>query len=202
MKTGIEILTIIGAYLLGSVPFGYIFTKKMIGINIREYGSGNTGSTNVRRYAGKKAAIFTQLCDMLKGLLPIAIIFFLQNKNICSFDDFFIYSVALASIVGHNFSIFLKFKGGKGVNTTLGATLLLSPFSVFAAVVVYFIVKWSSKYVSLGSVCLGVTLTVTDLIIHKTSILSYYLLTCTFFILMMHIPNIKRLMDGTESRVK
>ena len=202
MKTGFEILYIIFAYLLGSIPFGYIFTKKLIGVDIRKLGSGNTGSTNVSRVAGRKASVITQLCDMMKGLLPVAIIFFLQNKNFFLFDEFFIYAVALASILGHNFSIFLKFKGGKGVNTTLGATLLLSPFSVFASVMVYFIVKWSSKYVSLGSVCLGVTLTVSDLLIHKTSVRFYYLLTCTIFILLMHIPNIKRLIDGTESRVK
>jgi glycerol-3-phosphate acyltransferase PlsY len=202
MKTGLEVVLIIISYLLGSIPFGYIFTKSIAGLNIREHGSGNTGSTNVRRIAGRKVALFTQLCDMMKGLLPVSIILILQYYKFFHFDNFLIYAVALSAILGHDFSIFLNFKGGKGVNTTLGATLLLSPYSVFASVLVYFLVKWSSKYVSLGSVCLAITLTLTDVIIHKTSILFYYLLICSILIVIMHIPNIKRLVQGTERRSK
>jgi len=202
MKTGLEIVLIIVSYLLGSIPFGYIFTKRLAGLNIREHGSGNTGSTNVRRIAGRKVALYTQLCDMMKGLIPVAIVLFLQYNNSFHFDNFFIYAVALSTILGHDFSIFLKFKGGKGVNTTLGASLLLSPYSVFASVLVYFLVKWSAKYVSLGSVCLAITLTLTDVIIHKTSFLFYYLLICSTLIIFSHIPNIKRLLNGTESRSK
>lgn len=200
MKTVPEIVFVIICYLLGSIPFGYIFTKRLAGINIREHGSGNTGSTNVRRVAGRKVALYTQLCDMMKGLLPVAVILFLQNYESWKFDNLLIYGVALSTILGHNFSIFLKFKGGKGVNTTLGATLLLSPYSVIASVLVYFLVKWSSKYVSLGSICLAITLTLTGLIIHKTSYLFYYLLICSVLIIIMHIPNIKRLAEGKESR--
>jgi glycerol-3-phosphate acyltransferase PlsY len=202
MKTGLEIVLIIVSYLLGSIPFGYIFTKRLVGINIREHGSGNTGSTNVRRIAGRKVALYTQLCDMMKGLIPVAIILLLQYYKTFDFDNFFIYAVALSAILGHDFSIFLKFKGGKGVNTTLGASLLLSPYSVFASVLVYFLVKWSTKYVSLGSVCLAITLTLTDVIIHKTSIMFYYFLICSALIIIRHIPNIKRLLNGTESRSK
>lgn len=200
MIISLEILLILISYLIGSIPFGYIFTMKTIGINIREYGSGNIGSTNVKRIAGKKIALITQLCDMMKGLLPVSVILLLQSGSYCYFDEFFIYAIALATILGHNFSIFLKFKGGKGVNTTLGASLLLSPISVFASVFVYFMVKWSTKYVSLGSVCLAITLTITDLVIHRISFLFYYLLVCTLLIVIMHRPNIKRLIDGTESK--
>lgn len=200
MKPTLEILLILISYMIGSIPFGYIFTKKTLGINIREHGSGNIGSTNVKRVAGKKIALITQLCDMLKGLLPVSFILFLQFNNYYRFDEFFIYAIALATILGHNFSIFLKFKGGKGVNTTLGASLLLSPYSVFASVIVYFLVKWSSKYVSLGSICLAFTLTLTDLFIHRVNFLFYYLLTCSLFIVIRHIPNISRLIHGTESK--
>ena len=200
MKTSLEILLILSSYLLGSIPFGYIFTKKFAGINIREHGSGNIGSTNVRRFAGSKVALLTQFCDMMKGLFPVAILLLIEYKRLYTFDEFFIYAVGLATILGHNFSVFLKFKGGKGVNTTLGASLLLSPYSVFASVLVYFLVKWYSNYVSLGSICLGITLTLTGLIIHKSSYIIYYLLICSLFIVIMHIPNIKRLMNRTESR--
>ena len=195
-----EILIIFCSYLIGSIPFGYILTKKFVGIDVRKYGSGNTGSTNVRRIAGRKVAIITQLCDMMKGFIPVSVILILQDSEIYTFNDFFIYAVGFACILGHNFSIFLRFGGGKGVNTTLGASLLLSPFSVLASVLVYFLVKWSTKYVSLGSVCLAVTLTLTELIIHKISFLFYYLLACSIFIIIMHIPNIKRLIDRTESQ--
>jgi glycerol-3-phosphate acyltransferase PlsY len=127
---------------------------------------------------------------------------YLQINNIYTFDTYFIYAIGIASVLGHNFSIFLKFKGGKGVNTTLGASVLLAPFSVFASVLIYFVVRWLSKYVSLGSLFLAVTLTLTDLIIHPVSELFYYLLTFTILIVVMHIPNIKRLIDGTERKVK
>jgi len=200
MKTGLEISLILVAYLIGSVPFGYIFTKQIAGINIREHGSGNIGSTNVRRVAGPKVALLTQLCDMFKGLLPVAAVMYVQFRNIYIFDAYFIYAVGLASVLGHNFSLFLKFKGGKGVNTTLGASLLLAPISVFASVLVYYLVKWRSRYVSLGSLFLAGTLTLTEFVIHPVSYLFYYLLSCTLLIVLMHISNIKRLLEGTESR--
>ena len=202
MKALLEIGLIGFAYLIGSVPFGYIFTKRISGINIREHGSGNIGSTNVRRVAGPEVALFTQLCDMLKGLMPVGAVVYLQYSNIYTFDEFFVYAVGLASIFGHNFSLFLKFKGGKGVNTTLGASVLLAPVSVFASVLVYFLVKWRSGYVSLGSLCLALTLTLTEMMIHPISYLFYYLLTCSLLIVLMHIPNIKRLVEGTESKVR
>ena len=202
MKALLEIGLIGFAYLIGSVPFGYIFTKRIAGINIREHGSGNIGSTNVRRVAGPEVALFTQLCDMLKGLMPVGAVMYLQYSNIYTFDEFFVYAVGLASILGHNFSLFLKFKGGKGVNTTLGASVLLAPVSVFASVLVYFLVKWRSGYVSLGSLCLALTLTLTEMIIHPISYLFYYLLTCSLLIVLMHIPNIKRLVEGTESKAR
>ena len=202
MKALLEIGLIGFAYLIGSVPFGYIFTKRIAGINIREHGSGNIGSTNVRRVAGPEVALFTQLCDMLKGLMPVGAVVYLQYSNIYTFDEFFVYAVGLASILGHNFSLFLKFKGGKGVNTTLGASVLLAPVSVFASVLVYFLVKWRSGYVSLGSLCLALTLTLTEMMIHPISYLFYYLLTCSLLIVLMHISNIKRLVEGTESKVR
>ena len=200
MRTELEITLILIAYLVGSIPFGFILTKKFVGKNILKFGSGNIGSTNVRRIAGRKVAILTQLCDMFKGLLPIGFIIFLQYYTSYTFDEFFIYAVALAVIVGHDFSIFLKFKGGKGVNTTLGASVLLIPISVFSAVLVYFLIKWRSKYVSLSSICLALTLSITELIIHKISYLFYYSLICSGLIIFMHHSNIRRLIKGTEIR--
>jgi glycerol-3-phosphate acyltransferase PlsY len=169
-------------------------------MNIRELGSGNIGSTNVRRFAGARIALFTQLCDMLKGLLPVAIVLVLQYMQWIIFDVYIIYIVAMASVLGHNFSIFLKFKGGKGVNTTLGASVLLSPVPVFLSVFIYFIIMKWSKYVSLGSISLALALPVSEWAMHGVTPLFYYLLLCSVLILARHASNIVRLMDGTEPR--
>lgn len=197
-----EILLILFAYILGSIPFGYIFTWKFTGKSILELGSGNIGSTNVERIAGKKIAVLTQICDMSKGFLPVAVVYFLQIKNFHHFEEPFIYLVALAAILGHNFSVFLKLKGGKGVNTTLGASLLIAPYSVFISVLIYFAIKSKFKLVSLGSIGLAISLTITDLVIHEISFLFYYLLVCSGLIIIKHIPNIKRLLNGTENPSK
>lgn len=192
-----EIGFVLLAYLLGSVPFGYLLTKFYTGKNILELGSGNIGSTNVGRIAGKKIAIITQLLDMAKGLLPVACyMFFTKSTN--NADGFYIYWLALAAIIGHDFSVFLKFKGGKGVNTTLGASVLIAPISVFISVAIYFIVKWKFKYVSLGSLILGISLPVTELIVHGITSTFYYLLVCMILIILKHRTNIIRLLKQEE----
>lgn len=200
MTTTIEISLIVLTYLVGSIPFGYYFAKKFAGINIREHGSGNIGSTNVKRVAGSKVALITQLCDMLKGLLPVGAILLLQYSNFFTFPDTYVYMIALAAILGHNFSIFLRFKGGKGVNTTLGASILLSPITVLVAVLVFYIVKWSTKYVSLGSICLSITFPVCEFMIHKSTMLFVYFLFSSALIIIMHLPNIARLINGNENK--
>ena len=185
------------SYLLGAIPFGYILTRYYTGENIMEMGSGNVGSTNVGRVAGKLIAIITQLLDMLKGLLPVAVyLYFMDDRRLGS--EFYVYAVALATIIGHDFSIFLKFKGGKGVNTTLGSSLLIAPFSVFISVAIYFIVKWRLKYVSLGSIILGISLPLSELLIHGLSSTFYHLLVCTILIILQHRTNIKRLLRSEE----
>lgn len=202
MNMLLNALFILIAYLLGSIPFGYLFTKRATGKNILESGSGNIGSTNVERIAGKNISLLTQLCDMLKGLLPVAAILILQYNSIISLDKFLVYYVAFASIVGHDFSVFLKFKGGKGVNTTLGASILLTPFAVLISVLVYFLVKWRTNYVSLGSICLAISLPLINLLLQNLSLSFYYLLAASLLIIVMHIPNIRRLIQGTENRSK
>ena len=199
MITPIEIGLLIFSYLLGSVPVGYLLTLRTTGKNIMELGSGNVGSTNVGRVAGKKMALLTQLLDMAKGLIPVALVLYLKNKQIIMDDDYFVFGVALAAIVGHNFSIFLSGKGGKGVNTTLGASLLIAPYAVFISVGIYFLVKWKTSYVSIGSLFLALSLPLSDLIIYSVSDRFYYLLICSFLILIRHSGNIKRLLKGTEN---
>lgn len=185
------------SYLLGSIPVGYLLTKFSTGKNILKLGSGNVGSTNVGRFAGKKIAFITQLLDMIKGFLPVAIYLFLEREKIGD-SDFYVYLLALAAIIGHDFSIFLKFRGGKGVNTTLGGSVLIAPISVFISVAVYFIIKLRFKYVSLGSLFLGISLPVTELIFHGFTSTFYYLLVCMILIIIMHRTNIIRLINKKE----
>jgi acyl phosphate:glycerol-3-phosphate acyltransferase len=197
MSIALEIVFVILAYLLGSIPVGYLLTKWYTGKNIMELGSGNIGSTNVKRVAGKKVSILTQLLDMSKGIIPVAIYnYFADDKTIA--PQFYVYYLGLAAIIGHDFSIFLKFKGGKGVNTTLGASVLIAPYSVFIAVAIYFIVKFRFKYVSLGSLILAITLPLTELLIHGLTSTFYYLLICMALIILLHRKNIHRLLQKQE----
>jgi acyl phosphate:glycerol-3-phosphate acyltransferase len=197
MNKTLEIVFVLLSYLLGSIPVGYILTKFSTGKNILEMGSGNIGSTNVGRIAGKKLSVITQLLDMLKGFLPVALYIYIANdKKLVS--DLYIYWLALAAILGHDLSIFLKFKGGKGVNTTLGASVLIAPISVFISVAIYFIVKFRFKYVSLGSIILGISLPLIEMIFHGFTSVFYYLLICMVLIIIMHRTNIHRLLHNQE----
>lgn len=194
----IKIVLILITYIWGSIPYGYILTKKKTGKNILEYGSSNIGSTNVRRIAGRKLSIITQLLDMLKGIIPVLILTILEYKKIYTPHQLLIYSIALTTIIGHNYSIFLKFKGGKGVNTSLGASILLAPYSVLISVVIYYIVKLSFKYVSLGSISIGISLPVSEWFISGYSLHLFYLLLVGLFIIFRHKSNIERLVRKNE----
>lgn len=191
------ILFLLLTYLLGSIPVGYLLTKFYTGHNILELGSGNIGSTNVKRIAGKKVSLITQVLDMLKGLLPVALFLIFQPVV---FSPNYGLMLALAAILGHDFSLFLKFKGGKGVNTTLGALVLLAPYSVFIAVALYFIVKWTFKYVSLGSIVLALTMPLVEIIGYGFTPKFYYILVCAILIIFLHRENILRLIKGKELR--
>lgn len=190
-----EILFLLLTYCVGSIPVGYLLTKFFTGQNILELGSGNLGSTNVRRVAGKKLSIITQILDMLKGLLPVALFLILQPSVS---TPYYILMLALAAIIGHDFSVFLKFKGGKGVNTTLGASVLLAPYSVFIAVGFYFLVKWKFKYVSLGSMVIAFTMPLIEALLYGLTPIFFYLLICSFLMMFLHWNNIVRLIKGNE----
>jgi len=185
-------------YLSGAVPFGFLLTRRSTGLNILEHGSGNTGSTNVGRIAGKVVAFRVQILDMLKGLIPVAILLLLKTRGLLEMPDYYIFLAAFSTIVGHNFSVFLGGKGGKGVNTSLGSTLLLAPLEVVFAVVIYFVVKSLFKFVSAGSLALAVTLPVSSILLHGKSIVTLYLLLVCLMIFIRHRSNIARLLSGKE----
>lgn len=193
------ILSIIASFFIGSIPTGYILAKKFKGVDIRTEGSGNIGSTNVRRVLGHKLAVATQVIDVLKGLVPVAIAIGIHKSGLVDMDySLYVSLVALVSILGHNFTPFLSFKGGKGVNTTLGSFFLLSPLSVVVGVATYFILKYFTKIVSIRSMALGISMPITCLLTGADMTITIAALLSTLLLIVRHKANIIRIMNGTE----
>ena len=147
------------AFVCGSIPTGYLIVRATKGIDIRAVGSGNIGSTNVKRIAGSKAAMVTQVIDILKGAVPVIVCLMLPEACESSFHrDILAAATGLVAILGHDFSPFLHFKGGKGVNTTVGSFLILAPIPAAIAIGFYFILRLATGIVSVRSIALGIVL--------------------------------------------
>ncbi|MEG0772202.1 glycerol-3-phosphate 1-O-acyltransferase PlsY [Clostridium sp.] len=195
----LEICTIMTAYLIGSIPFGYLIIKKYKGIDIRNVGSGNIGATNVKRVAGRKLSLIVQTLDMLKGFLPVFISSILYEYVNYDFNkDLLLSAVCVATILGHNFTIFLNFKGGKGVATTVGATIYILPFPTLCGVISYGILKLLTKIVSVKSMTLSFVLFITTFILNYSIEFKFLSFLALTLILIRHKENIKRLLNGTE----
>ena len=226
-------LAIVVGYGLGSIPFGY-FVGRRYGIDIREHGSGNIGATNVLRVLGKKPGHFVFICDMLKGgaavrlglLLAQALLAravdhganvhgLLDTAGVGSPDQYAAYLrgaatpagivAAAACILGHNFPVWLRFRGGKGVATTVGVLLGLMPLSLGVSAVVWVVVFYSLRYVSLASLLAAAVLPVSVWFIkvHRDSAnlpRLYLSLVCAAGHLWRDRANIRRLLNGTEAR--
>jgi glycerol-3-phosphate acyltransferase PlsY len=192
---------IVASFLIGSIPFGYIISKNLAGIDIQSLGSGNIGSTNVGRFAGRKAALKTQCLDIAKGMIPTLTALLIVNYY-PSFpaNQNFPLVVAVAAVCGHNFTPWLGFRGGKGVNTTLGATFFLAPVSTLASVLVYFLVVRMTRYVALGSLGIGVALPVICWFEKGSGATVNYALLVGALIFLRHAGNIQHLIAGTEDR--
>lgn len=187
-------LLLLGAYLLGSIPVG-VLVARAFGVDIMKVGSGNIGATNVGRALGKKASIPVFLLDMLKGLIPTLVARAVFPHN----QEYWFLSGAMA-IIGHSFSPFLKFKGGKGISTALGMTLGTSPFVALSAFALFSLMLGTTRYMSLASI-VAVLSTIPLGILFKDSpwVLGGYSLMSTF-IIYRHRANIKRLKEGTEPK--
>ena len=190
-----EILLLIGAYLLGSVPTGLLLARAL-GVNIRETGSGNIGATNVYRTMGRKVGILTLVGDCLKGLLPV-----LAAKWI-GLPDLWIAGIGLAAFLGHVFTIFLGFKGGKGVATALGVFLGTSPLSVLLALSVFALVLYRWRFVSLASIAAAAIIPVLVWLTGGRPEFILMSIAIAGLVIYKHRENISRLRSGTESRFK
>lgn len=192
------IITLIVCYLIGSIPFGFLIAKAK-GVDIRTVGSGNIGATNVLRTFGKKFGIPCFLLDFLKGLLPVLITIQLTDNEYAP-----ICAVA-GTVLGHVFTIFLKFKGGKGVATTAGALTGLAPLAVLAGMAIWFIILKLTGYVSLGSIIAAIVLPIMiwfDLFGEVSVERKYFFIVMGILVAWRHRTNIQRLIKGEESSFK
>lgn len=196
------------AYLLGSIPFGYLIVRLAGRGDVRDTGSGGTGATNVTRRAGRGAGVLTLALDALKGIVAVALARWLLAPDFAV--NWWVAACALAAVAGHIFPVWLGFRGGKGVATGLGVFLMLAPLAVVCAGAVFLLIVWWTRYVSLGSLVaaatlpLGVWLTNSrDAATHASlrPLLTTAIIGSTFIVL-MHRANISRLMQGTESKLK
>lgn len=206
---------IIGAYLLGSIPFGLIIAKAH-GKDLRSIGSGNIGATNVARALGRKWAYICFMLDMLKGLIPMLAMMLIVRRlsSLSQAEQILLWLIAgIAAILGHMFPIYLKFKGGKGVATSLGVALGLWPYyttCAFVALGVWVIVVLTWRYVSLASIVASIAFAATLLLIVLLTpgwdfINLWPLLIAAaaipLLVIIRHRENIKRLLAGTESKI-
>ena len=198
------IIGIIG-YLIGSISFSIIIGKKMAGIDVREQGSGNAGSTNVLRTIGKKAAALTLLCDVLKGVVAVLIAFvvgkFAKDLN----SAILIQIAALAVVVGHTFPIYFGFKGGKGVATSLGILLIVNWQIGLICLVFALLLMALTRMVSLGSVSAAVLYPVLTIFITEHYLVSgnyiIFGILLAAFVIFNHRENVKRILSGTENKL-
>lgn len=216
----IIIAFLIFSYIIGSIPFGVVLGKLICKKDIRQYGSKNIGTTNAIRVLGKKVGFLVFFFDVLKGAFVLIIIKILGTTGIWInpeiFDPFF---YGAAAILGHSFSLFLNFKGGKAVATSLGVVLFLTPIPAIACLVIFAIIFYATKYVSLASTGATFTVILTTwllfafgvqdvtnfglyFIAKPSLILSILYTVLAMLILVKHIKNYKRLLNGTENSFK
>lgn len=193
------LIIIIIAYLFGNISTSYIIGKKLAGVDIRTQGSGNAGSTNVLRTLGKKAGALTFVGDVLKGFIAVIIakgIAYMVHVDVVTGA----YLAVVAVVIGHNYPVFLGFKGGKGVATSLGSMLAMNPLIALACLGFFIIIVVLTKYVSLGSI-LGIGLSPILMLINHNMKGVLVTLFLTISVAYTHKENIKRLLNGTERKI-
>ena len=195
------------AYAIGSISSSVIVTKKLAGFDVREKGSGNAGSTNVLRTAGKKAALITLVCDILKGVVAVLIAKILGLIFANSNQALLVEIAGLAVVVGHTFPVFFGFKGGKGVATSLGILLIVNLKIGLICLIFALALMILTRWVSLGSISAAVLFAVLAIFIHDGYIVEYSLSFVIFaillaaFVIYNHRSNVVRIMNGTENRL-
>ena len=186
---------LISAYFLGAIPFGFVIAK-MQGVDIRQHGSGNIGTSNVARTLGKKAAAFTLLGDGLKGLLPV-----LLARGL-GLSEAWVAAVGLAAIIGHNWPVYLKFRGGKGVTTTYGAFLGIAWLPAVLTIAIWVVVTKRTKTASIAALSSSVAAPILVYFLHNSRPALLFAVVGAALIYIRHTANIKRLLAGTENTLE
>jgi acyl phosphate:glycerol-3-phosphate acyltransferase len=210
------IFVILLSYLVGSIPNSIIISKLVRGIDIRSYGSGNAGGSNVFRVLGWKWGILTILLDALKGALAVIVVarFYLGHfpfNNVTPFDDFTLVQIicGVVAVVGHVFTLFAGFKGGKGIATGLGVLIMIVTVDMAVALGIFFLVVGYSRYISLGSLAAAVSVPIVMIIrenIFHVNIPGYHTILpfavlLALFVVYTHRTNIDRIFKGNERKV-
>jgi glycerol-3-phosphate acyltransferase PlsY len=199
-----ELLLIILAYLIGSIPTALIISKKFFGIDIRDFGSGNMGATNAFRVLGPKYGTLIMVLDILKGMIAVGLFYFLPYYLTNELERTnFMMGLGLSAVIGHIFPVFANFKGGKGVATLLGMLIAVQPVVAVCCIGVFLVVLFLTRYVSLSSILGAIMLPVCVLWIWNEHELSYraFALIVALLVIITHQKNISRLLKGAESRI-
>ena len=199
-----ELLLIIIAYLIGSIPTALIISTKFFGVDIRDYGSGNMGATNTFRVLGAKFGTVVMVFDILKGMLAVGLFYFLPFYIHNEWDRTnLMVGLGLAAVMGHIFPIFAQYKGGKGVATLFGMILAVQPVIALSCVGVFLLVLFLTRYVSLSSIIAGIALPVCVLWIWNDDVVVYriFAVLVACLIILTHQKNIIKILRGNESRI-
>jgi glycerol-3-phosphate acyltransferase PlsY len=188
------VLAIAGAYLLGSVPFAFLLARRR-GVDLRQAGSGNVGASNVLRTSGAPLAVLAMALDALKGTLAVVV-----AERVTAGPAVPV-AAALASVVGHVYPLWLRFKGGKGVATAAGAFAFLAPVAAAVAVTVFVVIVAVTRVISIGSIGAALTLAVMTIIMRSPWIVSAGAVLAAALIVHRHRGNLARVMAGTEQRI-
>ena len=204
------IIVAVIAYLIGSINLSIILSKRMAGFDIREKGSGNAGTTNMLRAVGKKAAVITLICDILKGVVSI-LIAVLAGKIVKNLDNALLVQLAgIFVIIGHTFPIFFKFKGGKGIATSLGVLLMINWQIGLICLIFALVLMALTKMVSVGSIAAAILFPILVAFIDQNYIVptsnsnwSYLVFSIIVALLVIfnHRANVQRILNGTENRL-
>ena len=198
-------LLILVAYLLGSIPTGYVMGRYIKGIDIREHGSGSTGATNVLRTVGKSAAIAVLAIDLLKGAIALALVnltySFAPSGLPEQWHSWLITGAALAAIIGHSKSVWLNFTGGKSVATTLGILLVMNPVVGLGTLASFGVILGLSRIVSLSSICGAIAVNILMLALSQPLAYSIFAALAGIYVIARHKTNIQRLLAGIEPKI-
>ncbi len=199
-----EVLIIILAYLIGSIPTSVWVSKRFFDIDIREYGSGNAGATNTFRVLGSKWGTIVMIVDMLKGLAAVKLVYLLPyiiNDEVARTNLQII--LGLAAVLGHIFPIWADFRGGKGVATLFGLVLGISPWTSLCCVGIFLLVLYLTRFVSLSSILASIAFPIFILVIFNVDNHAYriFAIAVALMVILTHQKNIGRILNGSESKV-